>query len=359
MQICSMVIFAIIIPLYIGLEQYGRFSAIFATCGFFIGLIETYLTMIFLNGTSQKQSINGVFLLSLLSIFLIFPISVYFLNTKDILFPTLIFIFFLFKNWFTARLYTLDSPLKYLLLSEAVYLSTYLIVLSIGYILGVKSYLTPIYMLLSSTLFSSIFLYFIFPEKKHFEKKTYDLISIKDLFGKLYEDLFITVSPLLIMNFFSESSAGLFRIFVTIMKGFSKVFPYRYELIILDFKYQRLNYKFLYKSIFIFIIFGFFLFIFSNSLFKYIPFLKQKNVHSILLCSLGFVITLLNIYPLIYYLEKRISLFLLLCFLSQFFLFNSISFLGYQLYFIIINAFLLVLCLLILKLHRQQKMSIT
>ena len=63
------------------------------------------------------------------------------------------------------------------------------------------------------------------------DKKALDQI-LKIIFFRSYEDIFISIMPLIFFEVFGSTVAGQSRIVISIIKGISKMFPHRYDLFI-------------------------------------------------------------------------------------------------------------------------------
>ncbi len=325
-----MVTLAFLSPLVIGIESYGLYASLYAIPGFFHGSLETYLIRS-LNFNSKDFFSNFIIYLILAIIFIVL-INIFFFNNTMIIYSILLFFGLIFRSFFYSIVTQKTNKLNYVIYSEWVVSFIYVVILLFAYLNGYKSYLIPLLMVVFSSFISGLFLAYY--SKSFFKKISCSLpksSNYKDLFGRLYEDLFITTTPLVIFNFFGARESGIFRILISILKAIFKFFPYKYEVLFIALQNKSFNKK---RFINFVSLFTFFSIVITALLFSISKFILIEYFTYFVLCLLvsGVVIGLLVIYPAININLKSVSItlfsFIILCLISSFSseIFFSISF---------------------------------
>ncbi len=318
-QVVSMISLSFITPFVIGVENYGIYASVFAIPGFFHGSLETYLIRS-LNNSKDNFFISFLIFL-IFSIVLILLINLSFFDLEKSLYAIILFLSLIFRSFFYSIATQKTKKLNSVILSEWVISLVYLFILFYCYIENVYSYSVPILMICFSCIISGFFL--AFHSKNYLKKisfKSPKKLNFIDLFGRLYEDLFITTSPLIIYIFFSAKESGFFRILISIIKALFKLFPYKYEVLFLALKnksFDKIRFNNFIKIFnFLSILLTVFLFFFSK-----FYFINYFTYFILMLSLSGFVIGLLVIYPVLKFNLRSLIItlffFCILCLLAS------------------------------------------
>jgi hypothetical protein len=138
-------------------------------------------------------------------------------------------------------------------------------------------------------------------------------------FAKLYEDLFLTLPPFFLSFMYSSSVAGTYRLMVTLIKGGSKVFPFRYELILRATAIGIFDEKVFTRLSLVFTLMGFCAYLLVHfGVFNDLQFRETQSAMFAMLVASGPVITLLVIFPLAVLKVKHLFIFTACAFVFTF-----------------------------------------
>lgn len=239
LQIVSMGLFTVLVPILVGFDNYGYYVSVFAVPGFLVALIETSLLVDSKNSIVKIQVY--IFLLaSIIVNFILFGAQGFFLTV--LLFSTLITRTIVYVS--IVRL-SISKFKKVYFRTEVCSLFVFLIAFSLltlfseGYFV---EHLTFILFFVLNVSFSMFGCYFIFRVNKY-NKDGFKIISVeisnsksisfKSLFKlanfRLFEDFIFTFSPLLLSMNGGNQVAGIYKFYTSILKLGIKVYPVRYE----------------------------------------------------------------------------------------------------------------------------------
>jgi hypothetical protein len=266
-QIVYMGFMSFIMPLIIGIEEYGRYASYFSIPGFFLGLTEL---LGFTSGVKKENlmpSFHSYLTICLLSI-VGTSVTALFLNMSFI-YLFLLLIPSLVKNWIYGVLAQIDSDIvEFMLKVEIFFLfSSVLSVLCI-FFLGVDDFRLPILVYFFGQSIVILFLYPRYFSLKILHSFRLGRISLNVFLRRSYEDFYITLSPLLISVNYGNHIAGSFRLNISLMKALSKSVPLRYELFLRDIETQVSKQKYVFFFLILLSISG--LFFFTNDLILYL-----------------------------------------------------------------------------------------
>jgi hypothetical protein len=346
-QVMNMFVLALIVPYLIGLSEYGYYASLYSIPGFFQGMLETYLMLLLFNNGFSIPSFKHFTSILFVSFFVI-SILVFLTLGKTAVFTALIlYLFMVIRSIALALAYhCLKIGVFSIIVSELIVFLVYsLIILDVqlgSQILGFKkNFLLPLSMICIASIPSSLFLLWkIKPFISNLLTDEKDAsFDLRNLLARIYEDLFFSLAPLVTFKIFGSKTAGEYRLILSIFKGISKIFPFKYELLLRNLKEGDFSFSRFKKLSFLFIILGFtstFILIYFINL-GYFP--RISHLYLILLSS-GFVITLLVVYP---YAITKIKLLPLITVLLYFFLYLVSYFLGIKFFvfsFVLINSIL-------------------
>ena len=249
LQLLNMTSSAFIIPQIIGLKEYGKYTALFSIPGVIQVLIESLFISTFRNNTKSK--IKKITIVSYIIAFVtLISISVFLFTSFDVFLISLLLISMLERvRWSVLFLY--QSTNIYTKVSQDVELKTFLIniiFILIGITRDYHTYLLPFSMIFTS-MTVSIFLFFTSYQSKyittHTTKNTESEINKYYVapFIRTFEELFLTLPPLLISKILSFEEAGKFRISISIVKFLFKLYPLRYDLVIAEYHNRLFNHS--------------------------------------------------------------------------------------------------------------------
>lgn len=343
----NMFVLALIVPYLIGLSQYGYYASLYSIPGFFQGMLETYLMLLLFNNGFSIPSFKHFGRILLVSVFIISILVFYVLGKNAVLTALILYIFMILRSIALALAYhCLKIGVFSIIISELIVFLVYtLIIVDVqlgSQIFGLKkSFLLPLTMICFAALPSTIFLFWkikpFISELVTDEKE--ETFNLRNLLARIYEDLFFSLAPLVTFKIFGSQTAGEYRLILSIFKGISKIFPFKYELLLRNLKEGDFSFNRFKKLSFLFILLGvistFFLIYFVDM--GYFP--RISHLYLILLSS-GFVITLLVVFP---YAITKIKLLPLITVLLYIFLYLLSFFLGIKFFvfsFVLINSIL-------------------
>jgi hypothetical protein len=335
-----MFILSFLIPLIIGLDNYGKYVLYFSIVGFFLGLSET--TSFLLQNKVDVEKNEALYLIiCLISIFSTFFITIY----TNIEYYLILFILLpaLIKNWIISNVsFNLNNPTNYFINIYTINLITYIFSIIFFYFCNILNYFLPIFMITFSSI--SVIIFSLLTKKLNFPKLKiknifkYKFFDLHIFLGKSFEDLFLTIGPIFIFKFYGPKNAAIYRIIISIYKLCSKIIPYKYELILLDYKKSKLLIGNMFHIFFALIIFSFIIYIIG--IFNITPIYINTILKHPLILGVGPAVGLLVIYPLTVLIKPLIILPTTLLFGIQFLLFTNVNFLLYEYYIIFTFYFL-------------------
>ena len=217
-QIVSMFTLAFVCPLVIGIENYGLYASLYAIPGFFHGSLETYLIRTL--NKNQKNFLSNFIFFCLISLIIIFCLTYFFFGFEMIFYSLILYIGLIFRSFFYSIATQKTNKLQSVIYSEWIISFVYVFILGYCYFNQFKSFIIPIIMIVASCFIGGVFLFYF--SKSYLKNISFTLAknhNFIDLFGRLYEDLFITSSPLIVYNFFGAKESGIFRILVSVLKA--------------------------------------------------------------------------------------------------------------------------------------------
>jgi hypothetical protein len=346
-QVMNMFVLALLTPYLIGISEYGYYASMYSVPGFFQGMLETYLMLLLFNSGLSKSSLFHFGKIVILS-FILTSVVVYLTLGREIVFITLIlYSLMLLRSIALALAYhCLKVKVTSIILSELIVFAVYgLIVLDVNFgskVLGLsRTHNLPMIMVCSAAIPSAFFLFW--KVKPYFNNL---LILDKDqpfdlhnLLARIYEDLFFSLAPLVTFKLFGSKTAGEYRFILSIFKGISKLFPFKYELLLRNIREGVFSFKSFKNFSFLFISFGIVTTI-CLTLFIQMGYFNFISHMYLILLSSGFVITILVVFPYAITKFKSLPLITVLLYL---FLYTAsykmgISFFVYS--FVLINAIL-------------------
>ena len=336
-QLCHMVVLAFLIPILIGVEEYGKYAAMYAIPGFFQGMIETFVMLMLMKSILNKPFLKVFFSIVVVAIVMIFTISFFLFQLKEVFLILTLFCCLIFRATLISGVYNnTEVSINKIIIGELLTLLTYVLIIFACYFFYIRSYLLPLFTVCGGAVFSGIyFLRFLrIGTKDNIEKiKTKEVV--RSLLARTYEDSLLTLTPILIINVFNAKIAGEFRIITSIIKGMLKLFPYKYELIVRYVKEGSFRIESLIKFSIIFIFFGILLYGGVN-LFSVLFELNFSHWLFYLIILGGVIVTLLVVYPIsVIYLGK-----LPFITLGAFVLMYSITFYTKKIEFFILSAYI-------------------
>lgn len=243
-QIFHMLLLAAFIPWYIGLSEYGKFYAIFAIPGIVQSTFETWCISTISRARVRTSPVPLIVGACLAALFLVI-INTYLERIPSYMVFSGIFLaaVLCFRTYGYAIAISLNAGVRDAVISELMIFGSYLIVCLVGISFEIRGATLPFLMVTTACLTSGIYLlYMRQPLKKEgvinsdlaFNAAAERKRGFSALFGRLYEDGVITLSPLVLAAIVNPVVAGQFRVFSSVVKLLYKLFPYRYEIVIRD-----------------------------------------------------------------------------------------------------------------------------
>lgn len=312
-QIFNMAVMSFITPFLIGFENYGKYASIFGVPGFFCGMLETYIILTLIDKKITQNNFFNLLLLIVVISGIISMITLPVVGIRETFLSLLIFFSLTLKSFILSVNYHENKSTSHLVNSEILIGLVYFIFLGLAFQSNYNSWELPIWMIVSASFLSGLYLLWHRPIRILKSKFSININLInKNLLGRLYEDIIFTLGPLYIFHIFSPVDAGYFRFNISIVKGFSKLFPYKYELVIVDFKRGELNQKLLDLGLIIFSLIGLFIYFTAPHISTYLDVGDRYSGFEFFL-SLGLSIYLINCYPICCRLNSKLTQALLLC----------------------------------------------
>jgi hypothetical protein len=132
-------------------------------------------------------------------------------------------------------------------------------------------------------------------------------VIAKSLMLRLFEDGFLTLSPLLLVFAVSNNAAGQFRIIVSFIKVAYKFFPFRYEILMRDVSSRMQSFH---RLLFACVVFSIASVLISLSAFSLISPAERQWLLPLIAVS-GAVASCLSVYPISCIIDARLSLALM------------------------------------------------
>lgn len=226
-QIVSMGAFTILVPFYVGLDNYGLYAAVFAVPGILSALYETSLVI------NKKIDYVFVFYTSFAGVCLN-----WFLFDFGSAINTLLIICVLFLRGVVytniLKLNSTEFSVVYRnseLFSIISFFTMFLFLHLVGADANIVTFLLFHSMNLSFVIFGFLYLkrHFMFNLPKHDNSKGKIRNVVKMCTYRIYEDYVFTFSPVIVALSGGASLAGEFKLYTSIMKLFIKFYPVRYE----------------------------------------------------------------------------------------------------------------------------------
>jgi len=340
-QILNMFTLALLVPYVIGFFEYGKYAALYAIPGFFQGMIETYVMLLLVKSSLTSAVLKHILILAFVATLLVFSITLSVFELRSALYVIPLFISLLFRSVVTSMAYSnVKLELTKVIIAEALTLLLYILILAACIIGGIDTFYVPYYMVIGGAIISAIYLLgFI---KKSYVSEPQDLMtadkifSPRNLLARIYEDLFITVAPLLMMRAFGATIAGEYRVILSFFKGISKVFPYKYELILRSVREGNFDSVKFIKASAIFCIPGIVAFALYPFIIRYTD-LKLTYELVIIVLAAGPVVSLLVIFPLGVMFLRLLPVITVIAFFICFMMGWQVGVLGFTISFLISN----------------------
>ena len=266
-QIVYMGFMSFVMPLIIGIEEYGRYASYFSIPGFFMGLTEL---LGFTSGSKKENlmsSFHSYLTVCLISIVGTSVISL-FLN-MSLIYLILLLIPSLVKNWIYGVLAQIDLDIvEFMFKVETYFLFSSITSVLCIFLLGVDDFRLPILVYFAGQATVILVLYPRYFSLNLLHSYKLGRISLSVFLRRSYEDFFITLYPLFISMNYGNHIAGSFRLNISLMKALSKLVPLRYELFVRDIDYQFSKRKYFFFFVILLSLSG--LFFLSNDLILYL-----------------------------------------------------------------------------------------
>ncbi|EPP5754505.1 hypothetical protein ACUT59_002834, partial [Vibrio cholerae] len=238
LQVLSMGLFNIVVPIVVGFDNYGYYISVFAVPGFFVALLETR----FLIGSDKTINILNVVLL----LFTVLIFNWVLLGFDSIIFTVIIFCILFFRSTVYVLVVKLSSTyfksvyIKSELFSMIIFIVSFLFV----YVFDVFNlYSIFLFFVIQNLSFSLYGLFLLFKiMKKNRNSYIFPIICFqisRVSFGfrqlslmcnyRLFEDFIFTFSPLLLSLSGGNYLAGVYKYYTSILKLCIKLYPIRYE----------------------------------------------------------------------------------------------------------------------------------
>lgn len=260
-QICNMLLTAFVVPLMIGAEQYGQYAAVFALPAFLQSGIEAYAVLNLSRGIRTRSfwlSYSGLALGATLVSALVCG---YLFDPYAAVWAGALSAALMFRGAASALVYThlSISFVRVNVTAEALTFGVYLIVLLLGLIAQASPYTIPLAMVVTASLVAGSYLLHkgMQPVGTTDQQASTERGGWRFLWARSYEDLSLTLMPLFLASSFGLSLAGEFRVIVSGMKVLSKLFPFRYEVILRGSRLGEFDIRTFAKVSAIFVLLGF------------------------------------------------------------------------------------------------------
>lgn len=253
-QLFNMAVNALAVPAVIGIEAYGKFAAVFAAPAILQSTLEAYAA-VSLSASSRDRRFwprfSGIAAVALAGVFVlyfaIFDVTAAILSVG--LGATMIFRGSVSSAVYMGR----AEPVALIVLSEFITLAVYLSVLALALYLGSTSYVIPIAMIFFASICSGVMMLALRGKQAAPSAEgVRPPLSLHLLLSRFYEDAIITVTPLFLAKVFGLTVAGDFRILASLMKGLSKAFPFRWEMLLRSIKIGQFHYGTFFKFAMVF-----------------------------------------------------------------------------------------------------------
>lgn len=291
-QILGMFLTAVLVPLFIGFEKYGKFGMLFALPA----TLSVFFHSFYLE-TANRYGFRRVRSISL---------SLGFCGVVVVFFIQFLHLELLNAVFSASLFYLMHERLKWECVSafgnshtfvaslvkiDLIIIFTNVAILFTFYFLDNRSYIVPLLMVSVQMLVGWLYhaSNVIDADYKEDWRLVFDtkFYQVKWAFARAHEEMFITLMPMVVGVLSTLTDAGYYRVTASVMKLSFKALPYRQDLLIAESKSRSLNLNFITKHIFFVLLFSIvasiFLVIFSNSFASLSSF--RHLMHPIILCS--------------------------------------------------------------------------
>lgn len=239
-QALHLVVLAGFVPWYVGMESYGEFAALIAVPGLIQSSFEAY-AIAFLSGNGDRRNLRKAISFVLIpSAIILFIGYAGFIGISVGFVTAVVASTLYYRSYGFAVAISTGRMTSQLMRSDALILCIYLGVLFVCVALGVRDYLLPSAMVCGASFISGWYLlrgadalcsrYDDVEKQEPLPKK----LALRAASARLYEDGFLSLSPLILAAATSSAAAGQFRVFVSAIKAIYKLFPVRYEIAMRD-----------------------------------------------------------------------------------------------------------------------------
>lgn len=233
-QVINMALLALLTPLLIGFTEYGIYVSIFALPGMAMGIIETMYVL----GFSKRAPLKYDFLVWLIltiTMMLVASVITMWIGNNSTIFYTLLLLFILSCKSFLYSIFInfYSKDVLFPLVSlEIISIVTYAIVLLLAFVLNIRDFRLPYFMVILSSI-TSIFVLIMKISLRNLTMATQGsvLSPFQYFFARTYEDGLFTLLPLFLANQYGLAFAGQYRYVVTFIRSVGKIFPVRYDFL--------------------------------------------------------------------------------------------------------------------------------
>jgi len=257
-----MMLTAFAVPLLVGAEQYGQYAAVFALPAFLQSGIEAYAVLSLSRGVRSRSFWLSYAGLSLGAALVSALVCAYLFDHAAAVWAGALAAGLMFRGAASALVYThlSISFVRVNVTAEAVTFAVYVIVLLLGLAVQAPPYSIPLAMVVTASLVAGTVLLLagLKPDVVgDQETASHERGGWRFLWARSYEDLSLTLMPLFLANCFGLSVAGEFRVIVSGMKVLSKLFPFRYEVILRGSRLGEFDIRTFAKVSAVFVLLGF------------------------------------------------------------------------------------------------------
>lgn len=357
-QISHMLVLAAFIPWYIGMENYGLFAARLAIPGLFQSIFEASCIVLLLK-YKRRDMLNRLILLIVLPIVSAIVISLFLLlDFQNAVLASAMTIFLFYRSYAFSIAISSGTLTREIVISEGLILISYLGVLVLGLLLEIRSELLPMLMIAVGCAVSSSFLLRTLRARNVMTSEIPMIdnaprpisMVLTAISSRAYEDGCLTLSPLVLALTVSPATAGLFRVFVSIIKVAYKFFPFRYEVVMRNVISGQQSFRklaiacSLYMLGSISIAVGGWIFIEP----------AQNGWYLFLLAASGAVVSCLAIYPVSCVINHRISLWVFAGLTITYISASLMGITGFAIGFSLMSYVTMLLSLFIIKNHQRK-----
>lgn len=237
-RVLQSVLLAFFVPFYIGLESYGSFVFLTSLPLLFQSIFEAFCISLFSRryrpAIFQPKYFLFAFCVKYFVLIVLYEIIVG--GILAFLYATLS-ILLIIRSFVFANLICSNTPRRYFFYLEICALMGYVVIILHSYLGYIDKPVLPMFMIILSSvfyLFGFFYLWIknIFQFSKRFigrRSRAYFSLAVRSLALKSFEDLQFTFSAFLMGLLVSNSAAGFFRIYASVVKLVYMTYPLRYE----------------------------------------------------------------------------------------------------------------------------------